>query len=294
MLRKWEAAEYKGELPSSFAPPVVVLGFPNSGSRLIANVLRSGGVDMGSRTNAMEDAMCFAPLFERYLHDDIPYHRILLQQGDAGIDEETFARELGAAMCMHFNGKAAAHPNYHPPRLAGGGAPEAAVWGWKESRWMWLMPLLHRLIPSCTFVHAIRNGLERKVSKECPDSLHGQADALQEKVLTEHANKSVQGPVEAAGAVISALQVDESRVRMDAKAHCCVDPDRVILGSAQVPEGMEGVMLWDKINTLVADYGERRSRLRQRILTLCVFNAPTPPHSVYTYLSVCLPRLPSC
>ena len=104
MLRKWEAAECNGELPSSFAPPVVVLGFPNSGSRLIANVLRSGGVDMGSRTNAMEDAMCFAPLFERYLHDDIPYHRILLQQSDAGIDEEAFARELGTAMCMHFNG----------------------------------------------------------------------------------------------------------------------------------------------------------------------------------------------
>ena len=62
---------------------------------------------------------------------------------------------------MHFNGKATAHPNYHPPRcLAGGGAPEAAVWGWKESRWMWLMPLLHRLMPSCTFVHVVRNGLE--------------------------------------------------------------------------------------------------------------------------------------
>ena len=259
MLRKWEAAECNGELPSSFAPPVVVLGFPNSGSRLIANVLRSGGVDMGSRTNAMEDAMCFAPLFERYLHDDIPYHRILLQQSDAGIDEEAFARELGTAMCMHFNGKATAHPNYHPPRcLAGGGAPEAAVWGWKESRWMWLMPLLHRLMPSCTFVHAVRNGLERKASKESPDSLHGQADALQEKVLNEHAHKSAQGQVEAAGAVISALQVDEREARINAKAHGSVDPDRQILGNAEVPEGMEGVLLWDKINTLVADYGEKR------------------------------------
>ena len=36
---------------------------------------------------------------------------------------------------------------------------------------------------------------------------------------------------------------------------CVVDPDRQILGNAEVPEG---VLLWDKINTLVADYGEKR------------------------------------
>jgi hypothetical protein len=39
---------------------------------------------------------------------------------------------------------------------------------------------------------------------------------------------------------------------------CVVDPDRQILGNAEVPGGMEGVLLWDKINTLVADYGEKR------------------------------------
>ena len=100
------------------------------------------------------------------------------------------------------------------------------------------------------------------MSKENPDSIHGQADALQEKVLTEHAKRgqegNEQGAVEAAGTVIRALEVDERRALMDAKAHGSADPERVILGSAEVPEGMEGVLLWDKINTLVADYGEKR------------------------------------
>ena len=105
VLKKWRAAEYRGELPSSFPPPVIVLGFPNSGTRLITNVLRSGGVDMGSRTNAdKEDAICFAPLFEKYLHEDFAYHRVILRQSGSGIDEQVFARELGAAMCLHFNG----------------------------------------------------------------------------------------------------------------------------------------------------------------------------------------------
>ena len=265
VLKKWRAAEYRGELPSSFPPPVIVLGFPNSGTRLITNVLRSGGVDMGSRTNAdKEDAICFAPLFEKYLHEDFAYHRVILRQSGSGIDEQVFARELGAAMCLHFNGKATSHPNYHPPRsLAGDGTPpEASVWGWKNCcRWMWLMPLLDELIPSCTFVHVVRNGLERQVSKGSPDSIHGQYDALKQKVIKEQAIKSTQSDVQATGTVIQALQVDEFQMMRQAKVKCDVDPDRVLLGTEEVPEGMEGVLLWAKMNTLVADYGMHQQSL---------------------------------
>jgi len=269
VLKKWKASEWRGELPSSFPPPVIVLGLGNSGTRLITNTLRSGGVDMGSRTNAdKEDSMCFFHLFDKYLHEDFAYHRVILQQSGSGIDEQEFARELGAAMLMHFNGKATSHPNYHPPRsLAGDGTPEAAVWGWKNCcRLVWLMPLLDKLIPSCTFVHVVRNGLERQVSKKSPHSIHGQYDALKQKVIEERGIKRAQGEVdsgsvEAAGTVIQAFEVDELQMMRGAKVRGEIDPDRVILGTAEVPEGMEGALLWDKMNTLVADYGLLSSRI---------------------------------
>ena len=94
-----------------------------------------------------------------------------------------------------------------------------------------------------------------------PDSIHGQYDALKQKVIKEQAIKSTQSDVQATGTVIQALQVDEFQMMRQAKVKCDVDPDRVLLGTEEVPEGMEGVLLWAKMNTLVADYGMHQQSL---------------------------------
>ena len=248
MLAKWAQEELGGTspLPSSLPSPVIVGGFGNSGTRLVTNVLRSAGVDMGSRTNESEDAMCFIPIFEKYLESGKYRFQSVLKQADSGIDQDEFARDLGLAMALHLNGKAKDHPNFHAPRVLDSQLEEP--WGWKNPRWFWFAPLLEKVLSSYIFIHVVRNGLERKASRDSSQSIHGQNRVFKNKFQEDLVKKGADPRA-----------VNDANLRNEL-THGHIDPEREFVDANEEQASMEDPVLWARINGLVADFGETQMR----------------------------------
>lgn len=119
-------------------PPFVVGGVGGSGTRLIAQLLKNIGVFMGRHLNASEDAMEFVPFYERYINQ---YLKGLL------VNDQHLADELVAAMINHRRN-----------------SYDAYLWGWKNPRSIYLLPILDSLIPGLRFVHVVRDGLAMSTS----------------------------------------------------------------------------------------------------------------------------------
>ena len=129
-------------------PPIVAGGVGGSGTRLIAQWLRALGVDMGLELNAAEDALAFLPLYE-HINDYLA----------GAADPNRLADDLGLAIERHRAG------------AAGGG-----VWGWKNPRSIYLLPVFDALLPGCRYVHVIRDGLAMATSDNQNQlRLHGEA-----------------------------------------------------------------------------------------------------------------------
>jgi hypothetical protein len=120
-----------------WAGPVVIGGTGGSGTRLVARLLREMGLALGSHVNPAEDALAFVPVYDRYVN-------AYLQNGT--VDEPQFEADLLRAIHAHLD----------PAGLR--------VWGWKNPRSIYLLPLLDRLVPGLRFVHVIRHGLDMALS----------------------------------------------------------------------------------------------------------------------------------
>ena len=120
-----------------WSAPVVIGGTGGSGTRLIARLLREMGVELGVHVNAAEDALPFVPVCDKYINT-------YLKNG--AVDVPRFEADLLAAIRDHLNpaGK--------------------KVWGWKNPRSIYLLPVLDGLIPGLRFVHVIRHGLDMAAS----------------------------------------------------------------------------------------------------------------------------------
>jgi Sulfotransferase family len=120
--------------------PIVVVGRPHSGTRLLAGMLRSGGVFLGADlTHPQLDSWS---MHQRFV---VPLLRVRLTAGvgerqDADLDR--VARECFDAAW---------------PRYAGDTALRGA-WGWKCCETAFVMPAVRRLLPTSVFVHIIRDG----------------------------------------------------------------------------------------------------------------------------------------
>lgn len=128
------SANAKRELP---AGPIIVGGTGGSGTRLIAQMLRSAGVDMGTRVNESEDALAFVDLYDAYV--DAFLRR-------EPVDRAEFSQRLGAAMAAHRGTRA------------------VSPWGWKNPRSIFLLPLLDEVVAEMRFVHVIRHGMDMALS----------------------------------------------------------------------------------------------------------------------------------
>jgi hypothetical protein len=117
--------------------PIVVGGTGGSGTRMVTQMLRSAGVDMGTWLNASEDALAFVSLYDTYVD---PFLR------REPVDRAEFSQRLGVAMAAHR------------------GAREGEPWGWKNPRSIFLLPLLDQIVPGLRFVHVIRHGLDMALS----------------------------------------------------------------------------------------------------------------------------------
>ena len=92
---------------------------------------------MGHHINESEDAMAFVPLYDRYINQYLA--------GDA--DYQALADELLSAMVQH-----------------GGSFLDNRLWGWKNPRSIYLLPILDALIPGLRFVHVVRDGMAMSTS----------------------------------------------------------------------------------------------------------------------------------
>lgn len=122
---------------SATAGPVVIVGRPHSGSRLLARAFLENGVFMGADLTG--DFLDSWSWFQRFV---VP---LMTSPHFAGRDEEALLR-LGRRRLADTL-----------PRYLGGKRPEGA-WGWKFCETLFVMPLLKRLLPGARFVHLVRDG----------------------------------------------------------------------------------------------------------------------------------------
>lgn len=119
-------------------PPLIVGGVGGSGTRLIAQLLKSIGISMGQYLNEAEDALAFVPFYEQYINQHLSGSPINYQQ---------LAEDILAAMTLHRENSIKAYQ-----------------WGWKNPRSIYLLPILDSLIPSMRFVHVVRDGVAMSTS----------------------------------------------------------------------------------------------------------------------------------
>jgi hypothetical protein len=131
------------------AGPIVVVGRPRSGSRIVAELLSDAGVFMGhDLVSGTHDALA---MLYRFVAPLVSCAAFPLRDG---ADADDRLGRVGRVRLSH-----ALEGLFGPRQLA-------APWGWKFCETALLMPLVKRLLPRARFVHVIRDGRDVCVSLE--------------------------------------------------------------------------------------------------------------------------------
>jgi Sulfotransferase family len=128
-----------------------------SGTRVVARIVREGGMFTGADLNAYEDALPFGAYSDRWINE-------FVQAGGQPAPPELLARmrgDLDALVRSHL----------------GDLPPSARVWGWKEPRSIYLVPFYDAAMPSLRFLHFLRDGRDMAFS-ENQNQLVKHGDAL--------------------------------------------------------------------------------------------------------------------
>ena len=118
-------------------PPVVVGGVGGSGTRLVVQLLQGLGVSMGRHLNESKDAMPFVPVYDNHINNYLK----------GSINPTKLVDELLIALLDHQSP-----------------SPDAGLWGWKNPRSIYLLPLLDELFEGMRFIHVVRDGLAMSTS----------------------------------------------------------------------------------------------------------------------------------
>ena len=115
-----------------------------SGTRVVAKILRSGGMFTGEKLNPYEDAVELGFYSDRWID------RYVETGGDpsGGIRRE-MAADLASVLADHLS----ALPD------------DAVAWGWKEPRSIYLLPFWNETMPSVRFLHFLRDGRDMAFSE---------------------------------------------------------------------------------------------------------------------------------
>jgi hypothetical protein len=153
-------------LPAELARigPRVIGATGGSGTRVLARIVRSGGLFLGTRLNDYEDAVDFGAYSDRWINMWVAANGEL-----PGADVAKMTAELEHTVTRHC-----------------ADLPEdARGWGWKEPRSIYLLPYYDRVMPTLRYVHFLRDGRDMAFS-ENQNQLrkHGSVvlDAEQEKL----------------------------------------------------------------------------------------------------------------
>jgi hypothetical protein len=124
--------------------PNVVGATGGSGTRVVAQILREAGMFTGERLNAYEDALEFGEFSDRWIDRYLAAGR-------------TPSAAMEAEMRADLQGLVERH--------CAGIPGDAARWGWKEPRSIYLLPFWRDAMPSLRFLHFVRDGRDMALSE---------------------------------------------------------------------------------------------------------------------------------
>jgi Sulfotransferase family len=166
--------------------PNVIGATGGSGTRVIASIVRSAGMFIGSELNAYEDAVDFGRYSDRWINTYVAAR-------------QAPPPEVASAMAAELDDLVADHRSTMPA--------DARRWGWKEPRSIYLLPFFDGHFDDLRFLHVVRDGRDMAFSDN-------------QQQLMKHGSAVLEGRV--------------SRRRP-----------------------LRSIALWNKVNLMAADYGER-------------------------------------
>ena len=166
-LSRVEEPRAEGErlaLPEPLASlgPGVIGATGGSGTRVLARIVRAGGMFIGTHLNAYEDALDFVSFSDRWINQSLARTGAADPSAHAAMLED-----LGTLVERHCADLPA----------------DARRWGWKEPRSIYLLPFFDRAMPDVRFVHFVRDGRDMAFSDNLTQLIkHGSA-ALEPEML---------------------------------------------------------------------------------------------------------------
>jgi len=132
--------------------PVVIGATGGSGTRVIHGVLETAGLFMGHRQklNHAGDAMDIEPVLDAYINP------ILSATNTLDYETDDLPKKLRTAASRDLAIAVARFLSALP-------APRTR-WGWKNPRSMYILPLIHALLPEVRFIHLVRDGRDMATS----------------------------------------------------------------------------------------------------------------------------------
>jgi hypothetical protein len=134
-----------GSEPLASLEPRVIGATGGSGTRVVARIVREGGLFIGTNLNRYEDALDFAAYFDRWIN---PYVAAVDEGARTALFDE-MTRELAEVVGTHLRERPG----------------DAGLWGWKEPRSIYLLPFFDRLMSGFHFLHVIRDGRDMAFSE---------------------------------------------------------------------------------------------------------------------------------
>ena len=141
--------------------PCVIGATGGSGTRVVARIIRAGGMYIGNDLNNYEDALPFAAFSDRWINE-------YLASGSSPSDD------VRGRMVAELDGLVDEHLSHRPE--------DATGWGWKEPRSIYLLPFLNETMPQLRFLHFVRDGRDMAFS-ENQQQLKKHGDAALERGL---------------------------------------------------------------------------------------------------------------
>ncbi|HEY7673268.1 MAG TPA: sulfotransferase [Gammaproteobacteria bacterium] len=140
------------------ASPIVVIGMHRSGTRLLVEILDKLGVFMGADRQADSESVAFMLINEEILHqcgalwsEPMSAHFMLAQPDVVG-QIAMSAREALTAQLERYAGPSGWH--------AEGSAKDLPVFGWKDPRNTFTLPVWKQIFPNLRAIHIVRHGVD--------------------------------------------------------------------------------------------------------------------------------------
>lgn len=131
--------------------PIIIGGTGGSGTRAVQTLFEKAGFFMGSKLNESKDYIAL----DTFFNNTIP--SLLDKTHSVEYALEALPDAFAADKVKRLRTLSTAVKNEAPKTAEG--------WGWKHPRSIYVLPMLHQIHPSMTFVHVVRDGRDMALSK---------------------------------------------------------------------------------------------------------------------------------